>query len=105
MPKYLLVYHGGSMPESEEEGQKIMQAWMAWFGEIGASVVDGGNPVGMSKTVMSDKSVADNGGANPVSGYSVLSADSLDGALMLAKGCPHLIDGGTIEVAEIIEMG
>jgi len=27
MAKYLLSYHGGGMPESEEEGAKIMAAW------------------------------------------------------------------------------
>lgn len=36
MPKYLLVYHGGSMPETEEAGQQSMQNWMAWFETLGA---------------------------------------------------------------------
>ena len=30
MAKYLFVYHGGSMPESEEEGAKVMEAWGLW---------------------------------------------------------------------------
>lgn len=104
MPKYLLVYHGGSMPESEEEGQKEMQAWMAWFGTLGEAVADGGNPVGMSKTVHPGGKVTDDGGSNPTSGYSVIAAASIDGAVEMARGCPHLRDG-TVEVAEIIEMG
>ena len=105
MPNYLLVYHGGAMPESEEEGARAMQAWMAWFGVLGDAVVDGGNPVGMSKTVHPGGRVADDGGSNPTSGYSVIKAGSIDDAIAMAQGCPHLESNGTVEVAEIIEMG
>lgn len=104
MPNYLFVYHGGSMPETEEEGERIMQAWMAWFGELGDSVVDGGNPVGKSKTVHPGGKVTDDGGPDPTSGYSVIRAASIEEAVAKAKGSPHLADG-TVEVAEIIEMG
>ena len=104
MAKYLFVYHGGKMPETEEEGQRVMQAWGEWLGGMGESVVDGGNPVGMSSTVNSDGSVASDGGSNPASGYSLISANSLDEALNKAKGCPILEAGGSVEVAEAIEM-
>jgi hypothetical protein len=33
----------------------------------------------------------------PVSGYSVIAAESLDGAIEMAKGCPILEGGGSIE--------
>jgi len=38
-----------------------------------------------------------------LTGFSVVTAESLDAALALAGQCPHL-DHGTIEVAEIMEM-
>lgn len=105
MPRYLLVYHGGgSMPESAEEGQKIMQEWMGWFGTLGGAVVDGGNPVGQAKTVASGGAVRDGGGANPATGYSILQAADIDAAVTMAKGCPILAAGGSVEVADIIEM-
>jgi len=104
MAKYLFVYHGGGKPESEAEVAEVMNAWGEWFGSMGSAVVDGGNPVGMSSTVKSDGSVADNGGANPVSGYSLIEASSLDDALGKAKACPILNAGGTVEVAEAIDM-
>ena len=104
MAKYLFVYHGGSMPESQEEVAKAMDAWGNWFGELGNAVVDGGNPVGMSLTVQSDGSVANNGGANPASGYSLVEASSDDDAVAKAKGCPVLAHGGSVEVAEAIDM-
>jgi len=99
MANYLLVFHGGSMPESPEEGAKVMKAWTDWFGVLGGALVDGGNPVSQVRTIASNGSVSD-GGANPSSGYSVIKADNLDAAVALAKGCPVLAGGASIEVAE-----
>jgi hypothetical protein len=104
MAKYLFVYHGGGKPESKEDMAKVMNAWGQWFGSMGKSVVDGGNPVGASSTVRSNGSIANNGGANPVSGYSLIEASSLDDALAKAKGCPILSAGGSVEVAEAMDM-
>ena len=104
MAKYIFVYHGGSMPETEEEGARVMQAWMDWLGGMGDSVVDPGNPVGKSATVNDDGSVSDDGGSNPTSGYSLESADSMEAAIELAKGCPIFEAGGSVEVAMIMEM-
>jgi len=104
MAKYLMVYHGGSHPETEEEMAKVMDAWGQWFGSMGSAVIDGGNPVGMSTTVHSDRSVKNDGGANPASGYSLIEASNLDDAVAKAKGCPILDAGGSIELAETIDM-
>jgi hypothetical protein len=103
MAKYLYSYHGGSVPQSKEEGERVMQAWTGWFGKLGASVVDGGNPVGKSTTVKNGSVIAD-GGANPVSGYSIIEASSTDDAVAKAKGCPIIAAGGSVEVAEIFPM-
>lgn len=103
MSKYIFVYHGGRKPDQPDEVEKVMAKWMAWFQDIGEAVVDGGNPAGMSKTV-SASGVADDGGSNPISGYSLVAADSIDAAVSMAKGCPILADGGTVEVAEAMEM-
>ncbi len=96
---YLLVYHGGSMPESEEEGKKALAAWNDWFGTLGDALVDGGNPVSQVKTIGNDGAVRD-GTVNPPTGYSIIKAESLDAAVALAKGCPVLGDGASVEVAE-----
>ena len=103
MANYLLVFHGGSMPESQEEGAKIMQAWTDWFGTLGDAVIDRGNPVSQVKTIASNGSVSD-GGTNPSTGYSIIKADSLDAAVALAKGCPVLQGGASVEVAETFEV-
>ncbi len=101
MANYLLAYHGGGgMADTEEERGRIMAAWGQWFQELGSALVDGGNPVGRSVTVDAGGSVVEGGGPNPVSGYSVVQSDSLDAATAMARGCPVLLGGGTIEVAE-----
>jgi hypothetical protein len=103
MADYLLAYHGGATPETEEEGAQVMAAWGAWFESLGSAVVAGGDPTGAAKTVSTD-GVSDGGGANPVTGYSIVSADSLDAAAELVKGCPVLAVGGSIEVSEIVHV-
>jgi hypothetical protein len=104
MPKYLLVYHGGTMPSTPEEGEKVMKAWGEWIGATGKALVDVGNPVGMSKTVASNGKVSDGGGSNPTMGYSIIEAKTIDEAAKLSQGCPQLTAGGSIEIAEIIPM-
>jgi len=102
MSNYVFAYHGGEMPESPEEGAKLGAKWEAWLGGLGDALVNPGNPVGKSKTVSSG-GVSDDGGSNPLAGFSIVKADSLDAALEVAKGCPHL-EHGTVEVAEVTEM-
>jgi hypothetical protein len=102
MPDYILAYHGGKKPESPEEGAKLMAKWQAWIADLGDTMVNPGTPLGKSKTV-SAGGVADDGGSNPIMGYSVVQADGIDAAVEIAKGCPFL-EMGTIEVAEMMEM-
>lgn len=102
MANYIFAYHGGKKPDTPEEGAKLMERWNAWLEGLGAASVDPGNPVGMSKTV-SSSGVEDNGGPNPLAGYSVVEADSIDAAVDMAKSCPFL-EMGTIEVAEMLKM-
>lgn len=104
MPKFAFVYHGGGMPETPEEGEKVMAAWNEWYGSMGENIVDGGAPVGQSMTVSAD-GITDNGGSNPVSGYTIVEAADQAAACEMAKGCPILAGGnGTVEVAPIVEM-
>ena len=101
MSDFLLVYRGGSMPEGEEEQAKVMDAWTQWFGQLGGALKDGGNPVTpQAKTISGDGAVSDGAASPPATGYSILTADSLDEAVNLAKGCPVLGGGASIEVYE-----
>ena len=105
MTDFVLVYTGGSMPESEEEGAKVMQAWGAWMEGLGEALVNGGNPFSpQAKTINSDGSVADGAVGTQATGYSIIQAGSLDEAVTLAKGCPHWGYGGQISVYETFPM-
>ncbi len=104
MAKYLLAYHGGDMPQSPEEQARIMAAWEKWYGALGPAVVDPGNPVGHARTIARDRSVSEGGGSNPVSGYTVIQADTLDAAVALARGCPVLDGNGSVEVCETFDV-
>jgi hypothetical protein len=104
MAKYLFAYTGGGgMAQTDAEREAAMAAWGGWFGSLGQAIVDGGNPFGPSATVTNGGSVSDGASAG-LSGYSVVSADSLSAASELAKSCPVLAAGGTVEVYETIEI-
>jgi hypothetical protein len=101
MANFLLLYSGGSMPETEAGRAEAMQAWGAWFGGLGAATVDAGNPfLPGVKSVHGDGSVSAGPIGSQASGYSVLKADSLDEAVKMAQGCPLLKGGGEISVYE-----
>lgn len=102
MSEFIFAYHGGKKPETEAEGAALMKRWQDWMESNQASFISPGNPVGLSKTVTS-AGVEDNGGSNPLSGYSVVRADTIEAATAIASTCPHL-DMGTIEVAELLQM-
>ena len=96
MAKFVLVYLGGGPPTNPEDGKKVMDAWMAWFGRVGSDVVDAGAPIGPRQMV--GAKAAGTGAA----GYSIITADNLAAAVKLTDGHPHLMSGGSIEVCETV---
>ena len=81
----------------------LMGAWIAWYKGMGSAVADMGNPAGPSKIIGADGKLRDPG-VNPLTGYSIIEAGSMDKAIDLAKGCPIYAAGGSVEVAELIAM-
>ena len=104
MAVYLLAYHGGGMPETEKETARVMAAWGKWYQKLGKAVVDGGNPIGQTQTIASTGRVTKGGGKNPITGYTVIKAKDIATASKLAKGCPVLKSGGSIEVCETFDV-
>ena len=100
----MFAYSGGNGVASDESERNAQMAkWGQWFGQLGSAVVDGGAPTGTAKTVGTGGSVSD-GGSRGLTGYSIVSSDSLDAAVELAKGCPVLETGGAVDVYEAIAM-
>ena len=105
MADFVLLYSGGKMPETEEEQAQVTKAWTDWYGNIGSDLKDGGNPFApQAKTVGNDGSITDGAKGTPHTGYTIVSAASLDAATDVAKGSPVLEGGGTITDYEILEM-
>ena len=101
MANFVLLYSGGSMPESKTEQAAVMQAWGAWYGGLGSAVVDGGNPfTPKAKRISRDGTVGDGPVGTMASGYSILTADSLGAAVEMARSCPVLQGGAQISVYE-----
>lgn len=103
MPKFILAYHGKPDIQSKEDGAAHMVQWKTWSQGLGDAVVDPGMPVSASMTV-SQEGVIDGGGANPLSGITIIQAETMDEAIQMAQGCPHLSGTGTIEIAQAMEM-
>ncbi len=103
MPQYVIVYLGGDQPSSPEEGKQHMSKYMDWLSSLGDSVVSPANPPKNTSTVNSDGTVTI-GGTTTMSGYTIIEADTMDAALSIAKACPFLDIGGSLEVSELIAM-
>jgi len=97
MTTFLFTYRApGNYVRGTAEG---VAAWTAWFDSMGAAVVNIGNPVAESATV------GDCGNSVlPLDGYSLVTADDLDAALTMAKGCPLVSRGGGVEVGSLLDL-
>jgi len=101
MPKFLVTYHGGTMPESAEGREQAEAAFAEWAGAAGKALADPGAPLGASKTVTAG-SVADGPAQGPAAGYSILDAPDLDSAVDLVRGHPFIGRGGALQVSQAI---
>jgi len=85
---------GGYTPGSAD----ARAAWTAWLESMSANLKDLGNPVFERSTL------GNCGTGTALAGYSLVTADDLEAAVALAKGCPFLQQGGGIEVGVIAEL-
>jgi hypothetical protein len=92
MPTYLIV---NRPPKGYTGSAATRAAWNAWFAELGADLVDRGNPTFTRSTL------GNCGPDTDLGGYTLVSADDLEAALAAAKSCPVLQVGGGVEVGEL----
>ena len=109
MQKFMLIYRNdkNDPAPSPEQMQAMLEAWNVWETKL----KEGGNYVGgdalgfQGRTLVNDGSHTDGPYAEIkeiIGGYNMLLANDLDHAVELAKGCPILHGGGTIEVRDIM---
>lgn len=103
MQKFMIAYYGGNRPSSKEEGAAQMSKWKAWVEELGETIVNPGTPL-MGTKILTSSKVQDENDPNPMKGFAVVKADSIEAAIEIAKSDPFLGNGGTIRVSQMIEM-
>jgi hypothetical protein len=111
MSDYVYLYRGRETNPSPEQMQRTMQKWMAWFKELGAAghLKDIGHPLLPEGRVVRRKDQPATDGPfaeakDVVGGLSVILARDLAQAAELAKSCPILEVGGSVEIREIQEI-
>ena len=103
MTKFIITYLGGDQPSSPEEGKQHFAKYKEWLSSLGDSAVSPANPFKDTNTVNSDGTVT-TGSSTSMSGYTIIEADSMEKALEIAKACPFLEIGGSLEVSELMQM-
>ncbi len=108
MSEFTYLFRGRDMTVSREQQQKTMEKWAAWFKELTANghlkepghpLVATGKVVGGKKKTVSDGPFVE--AKDIIGGYVVVEARDLAHAAELAKGCPVLEIGGSVEIREI----
>jgi hypothetical protein len=99
MKRFLVLYES-SMASSElmasstpEQMQAGMEMWRKWADAAGSGIVDLGSPLGEGR------SVGGSGGADRVTGFSILQAESAADLDKLLDGHPHLQSPGNPSIA------
>jgi hypothetical protein len=108
MSEFTFLFRGRDTSASPEQMQKQMAKWAAWFKDLGAKghIKYPGHPLEPTGSVIkgSQKTVYDGPYAEAkdvISGYTLIEAKDLSHAVELAKGCPILESGGSVEVRAV----
>jgi len=106
MSQYAIVYTGGfdgDQVSTPEEANEHQTKYIAWLEGLGNAAVSPMNPLLSTITINPDGSV-DEGSKMSMSGFTIIEADSLDDVILMAKECPFLDVGGSLEVSELMRM-
>jgi hypothetical protein len=103
MPQFIIVYLGGNQPSDPQESKQNYAKYKEWLASLGNSAVSPANPFKTTSTVNPDGSVTA-GSSTKISGYTIIDVDSMEKALEIARACPFLEIGGSLEVSELVQM-
>jgi hypothetical protein len=105
--RYLLLHRSpiDQQPPSPAQMQEMFAAWNDWKEKFKGNILDMGGKLGPSGRVVKDSGVMDGPlveAKEIVGGYMIVSADSYDRAVEVAKGVLGLsMPGARIEIREI----
>jgi hypothetical protein len=111
MSEFVFLYRGGARDRSPEQMQQMMQKWMAWMKDLGATghLKDRGQPLERAGKLVQgrQKTVTDGPFAEAkdvVGGYTLIEAEDLSEAVELSKGCPIFEVEGVVEVRPVMKL-
>ena len=111
MKDFMMLFHSEPDPDfnpTPEQIEEEVKAWQDWMGGIGAQgkLKNPGEALGFEgKTMHSDGTITDGPYAELkeiVGGFIIVSAESIEEAMQLGRGCPALTSGGKVEVRDIM---
>ena len=113
MKEFIMIFRNDSFPEEKltPEGMvAVSQQWENWISSIAAQnkLVARGARLGSEGCTIQPNNVITNGPyaeiKEIIGGYSIIRADSVEEAAEIAKSCPGLAMGGSVEVRYIAQM-
>ncbi|RDI52806.1 YciI family protein [Nocardia mexicana] len=102
MSKFLVLYRSPMSPQEmfasipPEQAQAFAKAWLAWDAGAGPALTDPGNP---TQEISDPKA-----GGDHIAGYAIIEADDADAVDKLLTGHPHLANGGTVGIYQVMDM-
>lgn len=104
MARFMLIYLGGEHSSDPVEGKEHLEKYRMWLSSLGDAVVSPANPLKDTTVIHPDGTVTP-GSTSAMSGFTILEANSQEAVIEMAKSCPFLEIGGTLEVSELVQMG
>jgi len=109
MAKFLFIYRGAGENAAKmtpEQRQQHLQKWEKWISEgiQNGWMLDPGDGLTQEVRIVNAKVVTDGPFVESkeiVGGFSIVQADTIDDAAKLAKGCPGVSIGATVEVRRL----
>ena len=108
--KYLFLHRSASDQQQQQQQpspaqmQEMYAAWNAWKEKFKANIVDMGDKLKPGGKVVTASGVTDGAfveSKEVVGGFMIVTAESWEGAIEVAKGMPMLMPGARIEIREM----
>jgi hypothetical protein len=110
MKKFLFIYRSPESRErpqpSPQEMEQVFAAWSAWKEKFKTNILDIGDGLKPEGRLLTASGVTDGPFVEAkeiVGGFSIVSAESYDHAVKIAKDCPiMLMPGSRVEIREMM---
>jgi hypothetical protein len=95
MSEFLLLYR---LPEGHVNDDADVSAWNEWLTALGDDLLDLGRPITETSLIGDEQS------ALRLTGFSTIAAADLRAAEQIARRCPAVASGGTVEIGAVVAM-